>query len=269
MKKNILITGDSGFIGTNLKKEFGSRERLGGAYDIEGWDIKDGKDIFDGMLEVSIKKADIVYHLAAKTSVEGSFSHPEEVFITNVLGTARVAYLCALYKKKLIYPSTGAVYHRELSPYAESKAIAEEIVKGVQKSTPVVILRLYNVFGEGMSKESGSIMYNFLHDKEIVIYGDGEQKRDFVYVQDVVSVMREAIKNTWNGKTVEVGTGKSYTINYVGGLFAHFQKKKMIYKPPRREIKWSIADTQMLYSFYKKKLKTNLEKNIKELCETY
>lgn len=260
MKKCILITGSEGFIGTNVQKE------LGGAYDIDGWDIKKGKDIFDRALEIHIKKADIVYHLAAKTSVEGSFAHPEEVFMTNVLGTARVAYLCALYKKKLIYPSTGAVYHRELSPYAESKAIAEEIVRGVQKSTPVVILRLYNVFGEGMSKESGSIMYNFLHDKEIVIYGDGDQKRDFVYVGDVVSIMREAMKRAWNGSIVDVGMGQSYTINYVGGLFAHFQHKKIVYHPPRREIKWSIADTQMLFSLYKKKLKTNLEKNIKELC---
>lgn len=258
----VLISGSSGFIGTHLQKE------LGKDFTIDCWDVKCGKDIFDKAFEVSVAKADIVYHLAAKTSVEGSFSHPEEVFMTNVLGTAQVAYFCAKHKKKLIYPSTGAVYHRELSPYAGSKALAEDLVRGIQQWTPVVILRLYNVFGEGMSKESGSIMYNFLHDKKLIVYGDGEQKRDFIHVQDVVSVMKAAVRTSWNGKIVEVGTGQSYTINYVAGLFAHFQKKKIYYQPPKREIKWSIANTQMLRSLYGKKLTTNLEKNIKNLCET-
>ena len=262
MKPEILITGSHGFIGTHLRKE------LGNEYSIDCWDTKHGKDIFDGAFEVSVAKADIVYHLAAKTSVESSFSNPEEVFITNVLGTARIAYLCAKYKKKLIYPSSGAIHHKELSPYANTKALGEEIVRGIMNTTPVVVLRFFNVFGPGMSKESGSIMYNFLHDAELTIYGDGEQKRDFIHVTDIARVMKAAIQKKWDGKVVEVGTGQSYTINYIVGLFAYFRGKDIFYRPPKREIKWSIADTQVLKSLYKRKLMTNLEKNIKELCET-
>ena len=203
--------------------------------------------------------------MAAITNVNKSFENPQQVFITNVLGTARVAYLCAKYKKKLIYPSTGAVYHPEFSPYAKSKAIAEEIVRGIIKSTPVVILRLYNVFGEGMNKDSGSIMYNFLHDKEIVVYGNGEQTRDFIHVRDVIAIMEDALKKKWNGKIVNVGMGQVYTINYVAGLFVYFRGLPIVYKPPHREIKWSIADISMLNTLYKKKLTKKFEEDIKEL----
>ena len=63
--------------------------------------------------------------------------------------------------------------------------------------------------------------------------------------------------------------GQEYTINYVAELFAHFREKKLIYKePPKREIKWSIADTQMLKSLYKKPLTTDLEMDINQLCQT-
>ena len=231
------------------------------------YDLKHGDDIFsDRKLEKYIKWCDVVYHLAALTSVNQSFKDPDSVFITNVLGTARVAYLCAKYKKKLIYPSSAAVYHKELSPYAYSKYLAEEIVRGIQHTTPVVILRLFNVFGKGMNSNSGSIMYNFLHDKELVVYGDGEQTRDYIHVKDVVAIMKDALKSKWNGKIVDVGLGESLTTNYIAGLFAYARKLKVKYKPPRREIKWSIADTQMLKSLYKKTLHGDLEREILELC---
>lgn len=261
MKKlNITITGGKGFIGSHLWTE------LPGLVHV--WDLKGGNNIFDENFEEEIKNSDVVYHLAALTSVNQSFKNPDQVFITNVLGTARVAYLCAKYKKKLIYPSSAAIYHKELSPYAYSKYLAEEIVKGIMNTTPVVILRLYNVFGEGMNKESGSIMYNFLHDKKIVIYGDGEQTRDFIHVRDVVSVMKDALKSRWNGKIVDVGTGEATSINYVAGMFAYARKLKVKYKPLRREIRWSIANDSMLKTLHKQKLTTDLEEDILKLCKS-
>ena len=257
----ILITGQRGFIGRHLTGSLTRENKV-----VDGWDIKRGKDIFAYTFDKAVKNCDVVYHLAALTSVDKSFKNPDEVFITNVLGTARVAYLCAKYKKKLIYPSSAAIYHRELSPYAESKALAEDIVRGVMESTPTVVLRLYNVFGEGMNPNSGSIMYNFLHDKVINVYGDGEQTRDYIHVRDVVSIMKDCLKKKWDGKIVDVGTGQHYTANYVAGLFAHFRNLKLYYKPPRREIKWSIANTDMLFSIYSRDLTTNLQEDIKELC---
>ena len=256
----ILITGSSGFIGQNLIPLFDS------SYTIRTWDKRNGKDIFSKKLEKEIKECDIVYHLAAQVSVEKSFKNPFEVFYTNVLGTARIVQLCVEYGKKLIYPSTVAVYHKDYSPYSLSKAVAEDIVWGVRGLIPVVILRLYNVYGKGMNPKSGSIMYCFLKDKKIVLYGDGEQTRDFINITDIASILKDTLKKKWNGKIVDVGMGEATTINYIAGLFAYFMGKKIIYKPVRKEAKWSIANPTLLKTLYKKKLTTDLEKDIQSLC---
>lgn len=213
----------------------------------------------------------MVIHLAAETSVNGSFSNPQDYFRTNVLGTARVVELCQRYGKRLIFPSTGAYYNRELSPYASSKALAEDIVSKFPNTT---ILRFFNVYGTGMNESTGSIIYNFakaaVSGKPIVVYGSGDQTRDFISVKDVVQIIKAAISPKWDGKIVDVGTGEAYTINYVAELFAYYTKGKVVYhEMPKREIKWSIANTQMLKSLYKKKLKTNLEKDIEEIVRYY
>ena len=256
----VLVTGSSGFIGSNLVP------LLLKNHAVWDWDIKDGNDIFSEDTERIIKQSDIVIHLAAGTSVSGSFKNPSKHFIVNAIGTARIAYLCQKYNKKLIFPSTGAYHFPELSPYAKSKYWAEEIVKTIPTSK--VILRLFNVFGSNMNPNSGSIMYNFLSKKEIVVYGSGEQTRDFIHVKDVCEIIKAAFSSKWNDKIVEVGTGQEYTINYIAELFAHFRKKKLVYhEAPKREIKWSIANTQILKSLYKKELTTNLEKDIEALVK--
>lgn len=258
MKKfKILCTGSEGFIGTNLQKSFGEN------CDYNLWDIKTGGNIFETEFEDFVQWADIVIHLAALTSVEQSFKHPENFYMTNVIGTAKVVYACAKYKKKLIYPSSAAVIYPDLSPYAKSKWLAEEIVKNYKRA---VVLRLFNVFGPNMNPDSGSIMYNFLHAKKLKVFGDGEQTRDFIHVRDVCSIIKDAFKKKWEGKVVDVGTGQTYTTNYVAGLFAHYRGLEIEYMPPRREIRWSVADRNMLDCLYKKKLTTNLDNDIKELC---
>lgn len=260
MATKILITGSGGFIGTNLLAHFGNR------YDIETWDLKDGCDIFLDAFEPMVKWADVVIHLAALTSVEQSFKDPGKTHVVNVLGTARVSYLCEKYKKKIIFPSSAAIYHPELSPYARSKQLAEDVVRGISDHTPVTVLRLYNVFGPHMNPNSGSIMYRFLADKEIVIYGDGEQTRDYIHVRDVVRIMEAAIKKKWDGRIVDVGMGDEYSVNYVAGLFSQFRGIPISYKTIRREIKWSKSNPTILKLLYSRKLTTNLEKDIKELC---
>ena len=257
MKKNILLTGASGFIGSNLLPKLKD-------YLVISWDIKDGYNIFDEELAGIIGSVDAVIHLAAETSVSGSFKNPDKHFTNNTMGTARVAYLCQKYKKKLIFPSTGAYHFPELSPYAKSKYLAEEIVKTL--TTPKVILRFFNVYGPNMNPDSGSIMYNFLTKKEIVVFGSGEQTRDFINVDDVCEVIKASLSPRWNNKVVEVGTGQEYTINYVAELFAHYRGKKLYYhQSPKREIRWSIADTNMLKALYRKPLTTDLERDIQEL----
>lgn len=259
--EKILLTGSLGFIGMNLMPYLEG-------YEVDCWDTKLDKNIFNELFDGAVWDSDVVIHLAALTSVEQSFRNPSEVFATNVLGTARVVELCRKYNKKLIYPSSAAIYHAELSPYAETKSLAEKIVLGVKDSIETVVFRFYNIYGEHMNKDSGSVMYNFLHDKKIVVYGDGEQTRDFINVKDICSIICDAIGNPeWVGEIVDVGTGQAYTMNYIAGLFAHYRKLKIQYEPPRREIKWSKADISRLQMFYKKPLVTDLRKDIQDLCK--
>lgn len=261
-KEKILITGSSGFLGTALLEKLSK-------YNVITYDRVNGKDIFDNEFEEAVKKADVIYHLAAQVNVNKSHLKPTETFIINVLGTARVVQLCLKYKKKLIYPSTSAIQHPESSPYAQTKYLAEEIVRGAAKEIPVVVLRLFNVFGKGMNPDSGSIMYNFLTSPKLRIFGDGEQTRDFINVNDVTNIMVDALKKKWDGKTVEVGTGETYSANYVAGLFKYYQNKEIIYDKPRKEIKWSVANTEQLRSLYNEELETNIEADIRELCGLY
>jgi len=265
--KKILITGSNGFIGSHLIKALNEQ-----GFDPIAFDIKMGEefDIFHPNLEKQIQEVDAVIHLAALTSVEDSFKDAGEVFRINVLGTARIIEFCNKYKKKLIFPSSAAIYHAELSPYAESKLVAETLVRGMNKAFPVVVFRFFNIFGPDMNKDTGSIMYNFLTSKEILVFGDGEQTRDYIHVRDVVSIIIDALNNKdYDGKTIDVGTGDSYTTNYIAGLFAYCRGIKVKYKIPRKEIKWSKANTQLLKTLYKDPLTTNLEKDIKELINYY
>ena len=265
----ILITGHKGFIGSHLtpllKKD----------YEVRGWDIKEGHDIFDRAgFAGAMNWADVVIHLAAETSVNDSFNREADFMKLNVLGTARVLELAVKFNVKVIFPSTGAYYFRDLSPYASSKALAEDICTSVQKYHPVTILRFFNVYGTNMNERTGSILYNFVQaavsGQPIVVYGSGEQTRDFISIKDIVSIIKAAISSKWDGKTVDVGTGQAYTINYIAELFAYFGKGTVVYHdPPKREIKWSIANTDLLKTLYKKPLVTNLEKDIKEMVEYY
>lgn len=253
---NILITGGSGFLGSNLA----------GSLKFTNWDIKEGKNIFDDGLEDAIAKADIVIHLAAFTSVSKSIKDPAETFVTNIVGTHRVVSLCIKYKKKLIYPSSAMVFYPYSSPYAMSKKVAEVIVEDAKDKTDIVILRFCNIFGPYMNFNSGSLMYNFLINNKIVIYGDGKQTRDFIHVRDVISIIQEAFDNKWNGRTVDVGTGHNWSINHIAQLFSKYRSIPIVHEPSREEVRNITVDTEELMQVYKGEITTNLDEDIRQLC---
>lgn len=258
---NILVTGSEGFIGKNLIPVL---EEQG--HTVTGYDLERGQDILDSGLEEKILYTDAVIHLAAKVSVGDSFQNPTETFRVNVLGTARVLQICMKYKKKLVFPSSASIYHPELSPYAKSKKMAEDLVWEARRDLPITILRLFNIYGKGMNAESGAIIHRFFNDKEITVYGDGEQTRDYLNVKDIVNIIVSSLDEKWNGLTIDCGRGEGYSTNYIAGLFAHYRGIKVKYDPPKRESKWSIANTSMLDRLYRKRLVTDLQEDIKKMC---
>lgn len=261
--RNILITGAGGFIGKALVEQLRESKNY---YKIRSYEIKELDDIFDSGFSQAVEGADIIVHLAADVSVPKSFRNPKDTFVTNVLGTARVLEACLQYKKKLIYPSSASVANADSSPYAHSKALAEDLVCQASEFIPTVILRLFNVYGEGMSSKTAPVMYRFLKERDITINGDGKQTRDFINVKDVVSIIEASFDDKWNGEIVEVGTGEATRINTIAHYFAKNRIKFIKHINEVKEVRHSAANIYNLKRLYKRKLKTNLEEDIRKLC---
>src|SRR5205814_1255833 len=161
-------------------------------------------DIRDG---IDASKADVVFHLAAQADVQTSIREPERDAAVNIVGTVQVLNSCS--RVPVVFASTGgAIYGecdgpapedaptRPVSPYGIAKLCAEEYVRGWNRihGTRHTVLRFANVYGPRQdSALEGGVVSIFLErmkrGEQAVIYGDGEQTRDFVYVGDVVGAL--------------------------------------------------------------------------------
>jgi len=232
----ILVTGGAGFIGTNLiinllKKGhevtsidnydsgFKSNHQKGCKY-LE----KDINDIFD------IKERfDLIFHLAGLSRIQPSFKNPMSTFYANSQGTQ---YVCEFAKKidaKLVYSGSSSRWHNPyISPYACYKHIGEEICKMYRKSfnLKIEIARFYNVYGpyeivDGDWAAVIGIWRRQIRDGEkITIIGDGNQRRDFTHVDDIIDgLYKIGLGNETHHDAWELGTGMNYSINEIYNLF--------------------------------------------------
>lgn len=243
----VLITGGAGFIGSHI-----SDRLIGLGYDVTAVDNLITGSSTNLMDKVKLYEVDITYdqlheifeaeqpdyviHEAAQTDIQKSMEDPVFDVKTNVLGTLNVLECCRLTGvKKIIFASSAAVYghpeylgidenHRikPISFYGISKHISEEYIRFYKEifGLKYTILRYANVYGDRQSlKGEGGVISifikNMLKGKKTVIYGDGEQLRDFVYVEDVVKANICAIKKGDN-EILNIGTGAATSIN---GLF--------------------------------------------------
>jgi len=237
---SVLVTGGAGFIGKHL---VGSLLRDG--FEIRIVDrVSRPKDLrfsrrltyFRGdlssrQLPVTKKKSFIV-HLAANTSVLESVQHPVDTVKANIENTCRVLDMARrIDSERFLFASTAAVYGdkktacRETdspnpaSPYAASKLAAEYYCKTYTKlyGLPTVILRYFNIYGPGQSGMYAGVITRFiteaLNNRRPRIFGDGQQTRDFVYIDDVVTATRAALTNSVDpGTILNIGTGKGTSI---------------------------------------------------------
>ena len=196
--KHIVITGDHGFIGGHLKKALeafynGAKQEVA----ITLADIKDGSDILD----ISIPKADVIFHLAAQTSVQESTKNPMYDAMTNIAGTIKV--LLENPEARVII--TGSCASKDpKSPYGISKLAQERYAQVIHSNA--VVCRLPNVFAE----DDNGVVGKFLKEPEITINGSGEQTRDFVHVEDICVALLRA--ESWPVGAYELGSGTSHRI---------------------------------------------------------
>ena len=264
--EKLLITGNRGFIGSHLSPFLEN-------YQTKGYDLIEGEDIFHEEIERWIKWSDVVIHLAAKTNVTESFRDAKEHFRINTLGTARILELVMKYNKRLIYPSTGAYYIPDTSPYAKSKKIADDLCQEAMRHIPVTILRFFNIYGNRMNENSGSIIYAFMKEakenKQITIYEEGKSKRDFINIMDIVQIIKASLSRKWENQIIDCGTSEGYSLVELAEIIAQENSAQIVFDDSKKEINWRLADPTDLRRLYKKHLISNFEKDIKELARNY
>jgi len=235
-----LVTGGAGFIGTNLIKTL--KDQGVDIVSIDNYSTGNKSNEIDGVnyldidieeiLNIQEKDFDICFHLAAQSRVQPSFDNPQESVRVNVTGTTKVMEWAKLNKIKVIYAGSSSKHHDPSdSPYAMTKFLGEEICKLYKKSfnVNVEIARFYNVYGplEPLDEKFGNVIgiwrSKVIKGEPLPIVGDGNQKRDFVHVYDIVDgLIKIAFTDIKHSDAWELGTGVNYSVNE---LFKYFKDK--------------------------------------------
>jgi UDP-glucose 4-epimerase len=262
-----LVTGGSGFIGSHLVTHL-----LEEGHDVMILDAKAPfKDEHRKYWRLSLVddytsnagfifkefKPDIVYHLAAQTSVERSVKDPMHDAHVNIMGTLNVIRWCEKYKAKLVFASTAATYgeprylpideDHELdpaSPYGVSKMACESYIR--QSGVNHTILRFGNVYGHGGVGVITHFILDAVNHGQVWINGDGNQKRDFIYVKDLVRALIDCM-DKGDGKTINLSSNTQTTIQALRGIISEvLQTEIAVSYHEKRE--GDIEDSQMTNS---------------------
>ena len=236
----ILVTGGAGFIGTNLIKKLILNGHTVTSIDNYSTGLKENeiegciyynnsiKNISVYDRDVYLKDIDIVYHLAAIARIQPSFERPEDYIDINFNGTYEIVKYCTKYNIPLIYAGSSSHHSGKFkNPYTFSKDIGEDIIKLYQthfnlKSSTA---RFYNVYGPHQLTEGGytTLIGKWLNNIEkgaaCDIFGDGEKRRDFTHVDDIVDGLIRIMKQQAYGHIFEFGRGQNHSINEVAKMF--------------------------------------------------
>ncbi len=235
-KKNILITGGVGFIGTNLAEKLSAEGHNVISIDDYSFgkkenEIQNVRYINDDITNIALltDSIDICYHLAAKARVQPSFEDPVDYFRVNVTGTMKVMEWAKENKVKVVYAgSSSKHFSPEDSPYAMYKFLGEQICKLYRKSYGIKaeIARFYNVYGprENRDEKYGNVIgiwtTKAMKGDPLPIVGDGMQRRDFTHVNDIVDgLIKIGFSDISQEDGWELGTGNNYSVNELFNMF--------------------------------------------------
>ena len=298
--KNILITGGLGFIGSHISNTLMDNNKViivdnqttGSINNLKNPNHENLEVIIGDIRDIDFNEItsgiDYIFHLAAMASVPLSIENPIECNDININATLNLIKSAVENNvKKFIFSSSSAVYGDNLnmplketeplmpkSPYAVSKVSCELYLKSFYDSFGLnyTILRYFNAFGPHQDKNSqyAAAIPNFisalLKGEQPVIYGDGEQTRDFIYVDNIVQSNIAACKSNYNG-IVNVASGKSISINELYEIIKKTLNSDITpkYLPKRPgDITHSLADVSNLKNINLKINSSNFEQELKE-----
>tara|TARA_R110000824_G_scaffold219565_1_gene406516 strand:+ start:150 stop:1043 length:894 start_codon:yes stop_codon:yes gene_type:complete len=289
-----LVTGGAGFVGTNLIKRllkdghqvisvdnystgFSENEQEGCKYyngDVKEnfWDLSTNCQC-EVSCDCSIGEVDVIFHLAALARIQPSMKNPLPPLQTNVMGTLNILEYAREKDIQVIY-SGSSTKHAGIfkSPYAWSKFGGEQLCELYSKvyDLNTTICRFYNVYGEHHIKTGeyatviGIFEEQFLNDKPLTITADGEQRRDFTHIDDIVDGLIKCVGKDYRAEEFELGRGTNYSINQIADMFGKDYPKDYITERPG-EYPTTLAD----FSNAEEKLGWRATKDIKDYITTW
>ena len=310
----VFITGGAGFIGSHLCDAFvnrgddvtildnistGSKKNvthLNGIIKIIEGDIKDKQ-----LVESLVSNSDLVLHMAAAVGVKTILDNPIESMSTNFVGSETVLNACARFDKKIVIASTSEIYGKNpkqpLSEsddrimgapqklrwsYADAKALEEAMAHALflSKDLKLITVRFFNVVGPRQSGSYGMVLPQFiesaLSEKTLEIHGDGNQKRVFCHVLDVVDAIIKLIDNgSAIGKVFNIGGVEEISIKNLADLVIEVldSKSKLVFTPYNEiygeefeDMQRRVPDLTQIKKLINWEPKTNLKEIIKDIA---
>ena len=289
-----LITGGAGFIGSHLAMKFNNADIYDSLTDYYSLKLKDynkkliiqkGNHFFNKdikYIDLSNSDYEYIFHLAAQPGVRYSVEHPIDVLKTNLISTLELLEKIRksnIEIKRFVFISSSSVFGKikylpideehpkdPISPYGASKLSAEKYVQNyfLHYGIPTVIIRPFTVVGARQRPDMGlhKFISSIIEDKPLVIYGDGNQTRDWTHIENIINgILLASKKKGAIGENFNIGNGTKISVNEVIDKINSFlnKKYKIINKP--RNIAEPI-DTQADISKARRILGYNPTKNI-------
>lgn len=300
--KNVVVTGGAGFIGSNLARVLTHENRVTVIDNISTGYLKNIQDLIDAkkvgfirgsitdldLLQDAFRKVDYVFHQAAIPSVPRSIEDPISSNYANINGTLNVLVAARDNDvKKVVYASSSSAYgdtptlpKKEdmkpcpLSPYAVSKLAAEYYCQVFTEvyDLPTASLRYFNVYGprQDPSSEYAAVIPKFItrifNDKSPIVYGDGEQTRDFTFIDDVVNANILVAESKPTG-VFNIAGGKRISINDLAKSIMEIVGKDLdlIHDNPQPgDVKHSLADISKAKEQFNYEPKFSVRNGLKE-----
>jgi UDP-glucose 4-epimerase len=291
------VTGGAGFIGNNIARYLTKHNNDVVIIDnLHAGKTKNLSDIFN---EIEFYKLDVrrktdiskvlrdvdgIFHEAALVSVPESFQKPKEYFDVNVCGTKNVFEIAKKYGIKVVFASSSSVYgnvskipikenfsRNPINPYGNTKLECEKLAKKFTDNDAKIIgLRYFNVYGKGQTGSYAGVITKFINrltkNSSPIIFGDGKQKRDFIFVQDVAEANFYAMKSKVTKGFFNIGTGRAVTIKELAelmiGLSDNPKLKPIFSESLEGDIRLSQADTSLTKRSFGWNAKTSLRKGL-------
>ncbi|ELY67282.1 NAD-dependent epimerase/dehydratase family protein [Natrinema versiforme] len=297
---DVLITGGAGFIGARLAHQLvddndvtvlddcssGTPRAVPDDATLVRGDVRDEADVVDAM-----DSADIVFHEAALVSISQSVEDPRASHDRNVRGTLEVLEAARRCDARVVLASSAAIYgHPDAvpipethpadptSPYGLDKLALDEYARLYHElyGLETVALRYFNVYGPGQPVNDYSGVINIFlerarNDDPLTVFGDGEQTRDFVHVDDIVRANVLAATGDVAGEAYNVGTGRRVTINELADMIVRHSESDaaVVHDEPREgDIRHSCADISKISEHLGYEPTISLEDGIRELVAT-